>query len=119
MGTADSSIPFMLRLSLACKCDVYTIDYSKAPETKWPVPLQQVLSAWNYLLSTYKADKLCVAGDSAGGSLSVGLASFLQDHGGELPAGLALLCPWLDLGHSLPSNTLNQPHGTHPLLSSL
>jgi epsilon-lactone hydrolase len=39
-----------------------------------------------------------VSGDSAGGGLALALVLSLRDAGQELPAGVILLSPWLDLG---------------------
>ena len=112
VGTADGSVSFMLRLSKAMDCTVYCIDYSKAPEHKFPLQLQQALSGWSHLTIALGIDpsQICLAGDSAGGSLSLGLTLFLRDHRNPLPAGAILICPWLELTTTLPSNDVNQPH---------
>lgn len=114
VGTADGSISFMLKMSKAMEnATVFTIDYKKSPEhSKFPFALQEALSAWDHLTETLgiPADRICLAGDSAGGSLSFGVTLFLRDHKRPLPAGAILICPWLELTHSLPSNIVNQPH---------
>ena len=38
-----------------------------------------------------------IAGDSAGGGLTLALAMVLRDRGNAAPAALGLICPWADL----------------------
>ena len=49
------------------------------------------------------AEKIVLAGDSAGGGLCVALLTVLRDLGIAQPAGAALISPWVDLTHSFPS----------------
>ncbi|KAJ7782646.1 hypothetical protein B0H16DRAFT_1493861 [Mycena metata] len=46
---------------------------------------------------------IVVAGDSAGGGLTLALLQVLRDTGLPLPAGGVLISPWCDLTHSFPS----------------
>lgn len=50
---------------------------------------------------------IVVAGDSAGGGLTIALLQVLRDCGLPLPAGAALISPWCDLTHSFPSIHVN------------
>ncbi|KAF7351100.1 Abhydrolase-3 domain-containing protein [Mycena sanguinolenta] len=50
---------------------------------------------------------IVVAGDSAGGGLTLALLQVLRDTGLPLPAGGVLISPWCDLTHSFPSIHLN------------
>lgn len=47
--------------------------------------------------------KIVFAGDSAGGGLCITALTVLRDMGQPLPAGAALISPWVDLTHSFPS----------------
>src|SRR5690606_33494328 len=38
-----------------------------------------------------------LAGDSAGGAMALAAAQYLRDNSGSGPAGLLLICPWLDV----------------------
>ena len=42
-------------------------------------------------------ENIIIAGDSAGGGLSLALCMYLRDEGYQLPAGLILMSPWVDL----------------------
>lgn len=46
---------------------------------------------------------LIIAGDSAGGGLSLALLQVIRDSGLPAPAGGVLISPWCDLTHSFPS----------------
>jgi acetyl esterase/lipase len=46
---------------------------------------------------------IVVAGDSAGGGLTLALLQILRDCGLPLPAGGVLVSPWCDMTHSFPS----------------
>jgi monoterpene epsilon-lactone hydrolase len=75
--------------------------YPLAPEDTW----RETYAFVDRLLDTHltKArDRLIVAGDSAGGCLSVGIAQRLSARGAALPAGLLLFSPALDLTFSDP-----------------
>lgn len=50
-----------------------------------------------------KPEHIVVAGDSAGGGLSLALLQVIRDSGLPLPAGGVLVSPWCDLSHSFPS----------------
>lgn len=50
---------------------------------------------------------IVVAGDSAGGGLSIALLQVIRDSGLPLPAGAVLISPWCDLTHSFPSVHIN------------
>ncbi|KAF7362269.1 Abhydrolase-3 domain-containing protein [Mycena venus] len=50
---------------------------------------------------------IVVAGDSAGGGLTLALLQVLRDTGLPLPAGGVLISPWCDLTHSFPSIHIN------------
>lgn len=49
------------------------------------------------------AQKIAIAGDSAGGGLCLALLTVLRDLSLPLPAGAVLISPWVDLTHSFPS----------------
>lgn len=80
------------------KASVLSVDYRIAPEHPYPAALEDAVDAYQWLLAEgYDAKHIFLAGDSAGGGLSLALVMYLRDHGMPLPAGLALLSPWADL----------------------
>jgi hypothetical protein len=46
---------------------------------------------------------IIIAGDSAGGGLSLALLQVIRDSGLPTPAGGVLISPWCDMTHSFPS----------------
>lgn len=78
---------------------VYVLDYRLAPENPYPAGLSDAVAAFRELVKShgYTADRIAIAGDSAGGGLSVATARHLVDDG-VTPAALALISPWVDPG---------------------
>lgn len=88
---------------------VFSFDYPLTPENPYPAQLNAAVDAWNYLLSIgYKAENIIVAGESAGGHLTLSLALRLKTTDRPLPAALILLSPWTDLTSSGESYTTVQ-----------
>jgi acetyl esterase/lipase len=50
-----------------------------------------------------KPEHIVIAGDSAGGGISLALLQVIRDAGLPQPAGGVLISPWCDLTHSFPS----------------
>lgn len=88
---------FVALLTVAAKSRTFALDYRLSPEHRFPAQLEDALAAYGWLLdSGVKPDNLVVAGDSAGGNLT--LALLLQARGLNLPLpSLAVvLSPALD-----------------------
>ncbi len=49
-----------------------------------------------------------MAGDSAGGGLSLALCMYLRDEGYKMPGGIIIMSPWVDLTMSCGSWDENQ-----------
>ncbi|KAG9047560.1 hypothetical protein FS837_002023 [Tulasnella sp. UAMH 9824] len=115
----------ILRMARKLGGRAFAVNYRKAPQYPWPCPLQDVLAAYLYLIhpppgaphTAIDPKRLIVAGDSAGGNLTLSLLILLRDLGLPAPAGAVLISPWVDLTHSFPSITQNTatdiipPHG--------
>ncbi|PHQ26934.1 alpha/beta hydrolase [Marinobacter guineae] len=79
-------------------CAVVAPDYRLAPEHPFPAALDDAEACWSGLLEEgYKPEQIAVAGDSAGGGLTVALAMRLRDQGLPLPTSLIVFSPWVDL----------------------
>ncbi|KAJ3327159.1 hypothetical protein HDU93_002109, partial [Gonapodya sp. JEL0774] len=83
---------------------VLSIEYRLAPENPYPAALADTHSAYKYLLAQgISPSRIILAGDSAGGNATLALTLFLRDSGEQLPAGLVLFSPWVDLTSSTPT----------------
>jgi acetyl esterase/lipase len=74
------------------------VDYRLAPRHPWPAALEDCRTAYRWLLRQgLAAQQIVVAGDSAGGNLTITLAMALRDAGEPLPAAVPCLSPVGDL----------------------
>lgn len=88
--------------------DAFALDYRTAPENPYPAALQDAVDGYEYLLAQgYDPDRIVVAGDSAGGGLSVALTMYLRDHAYPMFHRLVLSSPWTDLTQTGDSYTEN------------
>jgi len=75
---------------------VFTVGYRLAPRHRFPAAADDVRAGWDWLTSQMPAESIVIAGDSAGGHLSVDL--LLQpDVAAHGPAALVLFSPLIDL----------------------
>jgi acetyl esterase/lipase len=85
-------------ISAASGASVLVLDYRLVPETVFPGQLEDARAAYDWLLARkIMPGHIAIAGDSAGGGLTVALLVALRDEGRPLPSCAALLCPWADL----------------------
>jgi monoterpene epsilon-lactone hydrolase len=83
-------------VSAATGAVVVLPDYRLAPEHPAPAALRDVRAAWDGLAAAQDPATIVISGDSAGGGLALGLGQALAAES-RPPAGLVLVCPWLDL----------------------
>jgi len=89
------------RLALAGGSRLLLLDYRLAPEHPFPAALEDALTAYRWLLAEgVSPARIAIAGDSAGGGLTLATAVSLREGGDPLPAALALISPWSDLTFS-------------------
>ncbi len=78
---------------------VYSVDYTVAPEGRWPLVTDQVVAVYKALLAQgHPARSIGVYGDSAGGDIVAASTFKLRDQGVEIPGAMVLMSPATDLG---------------------
>ncbi|MBI2761253.1 MAG: alpha/beta hydrolase [Chloroflexi bacterium] len=101
------------RISRASGAKVLVIDYRLAPEHPFPAAVEDAAAAYRWLLEQGVApERLAVAGDSAGGGLTLATLVKLREDGTPLPAAGVCLSPWTDLegiGESMTSRAEQDP----------
>lgn len=86
------------RISHVTGLPALSLDYRLPPEATLPAPVEDALGAYRHLLDAGNAaERIVVAGDSAGGNLALALTLHAVEAGLPRPAALVLLSPWADL----------------------
>jgi len=98
-GTITSHQDLTQRISSVSKTKVLILNYRLAPEHPFPAALDDAVCAYKWLISSerYNPKNLIIAGDSAGGGLTIATLVKLRDQGIPLPAAGVCLSPWTDL----------------------
>lgn len=96
-GGPDSHRDIACRLCVATGMPVLLLDYRLAPEHRFPAAVDDATAAYQWLLKTQDPAKIVVAGDSAGGGLTLALMGRLKSLSSRLPKAVVLLSPWTDL----------------------
>ncbi len=98
MGSIDTHKTLMGRLSRVCSARVLGVEYRLAPEHVYPAAVEDGVQAYKWLIEQ-GADpaRIVLAGDSAGGGLTIATLLALRNQSARLPAGAVVFSPWIDL----------------------
>jgi acetyl esterase/lipase len=98
VGSLDTHRELVSRIGRAAQARVLNVGYRLAPEHPFPAALEDATTAYRWLLdSGVEPGRVVIAGDSAGGGLTLGTLLALRDAGDPLPAAGVCLSPWTDL----------------------
>jgi len=113
VGTPLMGAARMQAWSAKLGCFAISVDYRLAPEHPFPAAHNDALSALEWLIASAEeldvdAERIVVAGASAGGGIAAGLALAARDRGLSL-AGQLLFYPMLDDRQQTPSSAWTTP----------
>ena len=115
-GSVISHRGMAANLSRTSRCRVLTIDYRLAPENKHPAQVEDAHTAYRWMLKNgVDASSLVVAGDSAGGGLTMATLLSVRDAGDPLPAAGVCISPWVDM--ECAGESMKTKAGQDPMVS--
>ncbi|MCC6798084.1 MAG: alpha/beta hydrolase [Candidatus Hydrogenedentes bacterium] len=113
IGSLNTHRSFVARLAEASGVTWIAFDYRLAPEHRFPGAVDDAMAAYRALRREgHTAKRIVIAGDSAGGGLTLAAIAALRDSGDALPVAGVCLSPWTDLamaGASIDSKAPEDP----------
>lgn len=101
MGSPNTHRALAGELSRAAAAAVLLPDYRLAPEAPFPAAVDDAVAVYAWLLAQgHQPSHLAIAGDSAGGGLTVATLIALRDKAVPQPRCAVCLSPWSDLNCS-------------------
>lgn len=98
LSSPESHRTVTVPLAVFAGAAVFSVRYRRAPENKYPRAFDDVLAAYNWLLTSgVPPNQIVLAGDSIGGHLIATMLLAVVANGGSIPAGVVLFSPWLSL----------------------
>ncbi|MCH2170291.1 alpha/beta hydrolase [Myxococcota bacterium] len=98
MGSVKTHTELASRLSAASAARVLVLDYRLAPENPFPAPVEDAVAAYRWLVEQgFARERIVIAGDSAGGGLTLATLAALSEAGDAQPAAAVCLSPFADL----------------------
>ena len=98
LGSINTHRAMIARIARTSNARAIAIDYRLAPEHPFPAAVEDATAAYRWLLAQgCKPGRIVIAGDSAGGGLTLALLLAIRDAGLPMPAGTVPISPWTDL----------------------
>lgn len=112
-GSLESHRHMVAEIGRAARARTLALHYRLAPEHPFPAPVEDTLAAYRFLLNQgVAAKRIAIAGDSAGGGLTVAAMVAIREAGLPQPACGWAISPWVDmegLGDSIADNAARDP----------
>jgi epsilon-lactone hydrolase len=113
IGSLNTHRRLAYDISATSAARVLLIDYRLAPENPFPAAVDDAAKAWRWLIAQgFDPKRLAIAGDSAGGGLTIATLVNLRDQKLGLPACAVAISPWVDLeglGTSIETRAAQDP----------
>ena len=98
IGNANGYRSVWGALAKAARARGLAIDYRLAPEHPFPAAVDDAVAAYRWLLEQgRRPGSIVIAGDSAGGGLTVAMLVKARSAGLPMPAAALAISPWVDL----------------------
>jgi epsilon-lactone hydrolase len=97
VGSLEGYRSLTAHLAVQTGARVDSLGYRLAPEHPYPAALDDALAAYRAILAETSPDRIAIAGDSAGGGLTLALLLAARDEGLPLPSAALLISPWAHL----------------------
>lgn len=110
LGSAAAYAGFVSHVAAAANSTAFVLDYPRVPEARLPVALDLAVETLTRLRRRYPS--VILAGDSAGGGLTLATAAAAVSGGTADVTAVAVFSPWTDLslsGASVADNAVGDP----------
>ncbi|MFO0695082.1 MAG: alpha/beta hydrolase [Polyangiales bacterium] len=107
-GVTETYHPFAAELAKGLVAEVFLPVYRLAPEHPFPAAHEDAMATYEAILAKgYRGEDIVVAGDSAGGGLTLAVLLAIRDRGLPRPRCALAMSPYADVTATLPSVDLN------------
>lgn len=108
LGDASTHDRLVRQIANGAKAAVVFINYTRSPEAKYPVAVEQAYAATQWVAKhgneiNVDASRMAVAGDSVGGNMAAALTMMAKQRGGPKLAQQVLFYPVTDASFDTPS----------------
>lgn len=116
LGSLNTHRRLVRDLGRASGASTLAVDYRLAPEHPFPAALDDAVSGYQHLIGRgINPERICIAGDSAGGGLTIATMIALRDRNLPLPGAGFCISPWVNLANDLPS--MAAKHDEDPMVT--